>query len=64
MITRREQELLVAAWNIVIDFKRYGEVLQRGDNGEYGTESSIGLLSAAIHQYNDDEYCCKTENKI
>jgi len=47
----QEQNLLDAAREIVYDFNHYGEVLQTGDNGEYGTESSIGMLSTAIHQY-------------
>jgi hypothetical protein len=34
--------LLVAARQIVADFNTYGEVLQMGDNGEYGVESAIG----------------------
>ena len=52
-MTKQEQNLLDAAREIVYDFNYYGEVLQTGDNGEYGTESSIGMLSAAIHQYKD-----------
>ncbi|KKN21071.1 hypothetical protein LCGC14_0928970 [marine sediment metagenome] len=52
-MTEQEQNLLNAAQEIVYDFNHYGEVLQVGDNGEYGTESSIGMLSAAIHQYED-----------
>ena len=49
--TNREwqAELLSAAQEILYDFNTYGEVLQVGDNGEYGTESAIGRLSVAVH---------------
>ena len=50
-MTNREIQLLEAAREIVSDFNYYGEVLQPGDNGEYGTESAIGRLSAAIQPY-------------
>ena len=49
----REQNLLDAAKEIIRDFQQFGEVLQVGDNGEYGTESSIGRLSTAVEKYKD-----------
>jgi len=42
--------LIEAAREIVSDFKYYGEVLQVGDNGEYGTESAIGRLTFAVEK--------------
>lgn len=48
---KREQDLLDVAKEILSDFNRYGEVLQVGDNGEYGMESAIGRLSAAIQRF-------------
>ncbi len=41
-------DLLDAAEEILRDFNMYGEVLQQGDNGEYGTESAVGQLAEAI----------------
>ena len=61
-MTKREQELLVAAWNIVSDYERYGEVLQHDDNFEYGENSSIIRLSNAIKHYNNEEYVCKVKD--
>jgi len=46
-------KLFNAAGEILSDFNRHGEVLQQGDNGEYGTESSIGQLSEAIGNYQE-----------
>ncbi|MCK5614902.1 hypothetical protein KAR91_74255 [Candidatus Pacearchaeota archaeon] len=48
----RQADLLDAAQEILSDFDIYGEMLQVDNNGEYGTESAIGRLSAAIHQIN------------
>jgi hypothetical protein len=45
---REDVNLLEAAQEILSDFNQYGEVLQQGDNGEYGTESAIGRLNTAI----------------
>lgn len=59
-MTKREQDLLIAAGEIVSDFRQFGEVLQVGDNGEYGQESSIGRLNNAIGKYEDAEYGCET----
>lgn len=59
-MNEREQNLLIAANEIIGDFKQYGEVLQQGDNGEYGTESPIGQLSAAVEQYERAEFTCET----
>ena len=50
----REQALLDAAKEILSDFNRYGEVLQVGDNGEYGTESAIGRLHTAIYGFDHE----------
>jgi len=44
------QDLVRAAREIVSDFDRYGEVLQHGDNGEYGEESSIIQLKLALEK--------------
>lgn len=46
----QQENLLNVAKEIVSDFNRYGEVLQVGNNGEYGTESTIGRLSAIVKQ--------------
>ena len=46
----QQEKLLDVAKEIVRDFNRCGEVLQAGDNGEYGTESAIGRLDAIVNQ--------------
>lgn len=46
----QRDELLEAAQEILRDFNQYGEVLQQGDNGEYGLESGIGRLASAIEK--------------
>lgn len=46
--TADKDKLLDAANEILSDFNQYGEVLQQGDNGEYGLESPIGRLASAI----------------
>ena len=43
-------EMLEAALDIVRDFQQFGEVLQSDENDEYGTQSSIGKLQAAIRK--------------
>lgn len=40
--------LLLAAEEILSDFNQWGEVLQLGDNGEYGMDSAIGRLNSAV----------------
>lgn len=50
--------LLVAARQIVADFNTYGEVLQMGDNGEYGVESAIGQLAMAVDEIDNPPKRC------
>jgi len=49
-MNKKYRKLLEAATEIVNDFNNYGEVLQAGDNGEYGTESAIGKLAEAVNE--------------
>jgi len=42
------QHLYFAALEIVGDYKSYGPVLQKDENDEYGPETAIGLLQAAV----------------
>ena len=61
-MTEREQDLIDAAREILSDFNTYGEVLQQGDNGEYGMESAIGRLNSAVVAYDKPEkkqYACE-----
>lgn len=58
---KREQNLRDAAREILSDFNRYGEVLQLGDNGEYGMESAIGRLNSALIPYEEMKaYACES----
>lgn len=50
--TADKEVLLDAAREIVQDFNQYGAVLRVGDNGDYGTESPIGTLAAAVELAN------------
>lgn len=50
----QQEDLLLAAREIVSDFNRYGEVLQVACNGEYGTESAIGRLNAVVQQIDNN----------
>ena len=47
-LTEPMQNVIRTAQEIVNDFDRYGEVLQLGDNGEYGEESAIIQLKLAL----------------
>ena len=47
-LTEKHAELISAAQEIASDFSKYGEVLQTGDNGEYGADSAIARLIAAL----------------
>lgn len=47
---QQQTDLLVAAQEIVSDFENYGEVLQTGFDGEYGKDTAIYKLSAAVKQ--------------
>ena len=51
---QQQEDLLWAAKEIMSDFNRYGEVLQVGDNGEYGRKSAIGRLNTAIQQIDNN----------
>jgi len=61
-MTEREQNLIDAARVILSDFNTYGEVLQVGDNGEYGMESAIGRLNSAVIVYDEKKklYACES----
>jgi len=56
-MTKHEQKLMDAAREILSDFNQYGEVLQTGDNGEYGMDSAIGRLNSAIVACDNQELC-------
>jgi len=43
--------LLAAAMEIVNDFDTYGEVIQTGKGGEYGSDSAIEILREAVKNY-------------
>lgn len=62
-MTKREQNLLNAAREILSDFNLYGEVLQVGDNGEYETECAIGRIHAAIQPYNEPSTSTPPESR-
>lgn len=57
------EEVVGALRELVSDFNRFGEVLQHGDNGEYGVESAIGRASKILDMLeaeHDPETCgCK-----
>ena len=50
-MSEREQDLIDAAREIYGDYLSYGVVLQQDENGEYGEQSAIGLLAAALKAY-------------
>lgn len=52
--TQQQKDLVDAAREIVSDFDNYGEVLQTGFQGDYGKDTAIGRLSAAIQQIDNN----------
>lgn len=59
----REQNLMLAACEVVGDFKSYGPVLQKSKNDDYGPESSIGKLGDSLLEYQSEEFTCETDEK-
>lgn len=59
-MTKREQNLVIAACEIVGNFKQFGPVLQLGDNDEYGSDSPIAQLIEALGAYEYTEFTCET----
>ena len=49
MMDEKVRDLFWAAMDIVGEFDAYGEVLQTGDNDEYGPDSSIEKLRTAMN---------------
>lgn len=59
----REQNLLIAATEIVGDFKTFGPVLQKSSAEDYDLQSSIGQLIASLAEYKSEEFTCETTEK-
>lgn len=56
----REQNLLIAANEVVGDFHTYGAVLQKSREDDYGPESSIDQLIASLLKYKSEDFTCET----
>ena len=49
-MTREVEDLMMAAYEVIGDFKQWGAVLQTDTRGEYGEGSSIGKLMLAVEK--------------